>query len=1214
MRTWLLCCLILLGLAWPPGHVVAAPSAGAPASVLTAAQRQWLHEHPRVTVGVYESGWPPFEELRDGRPEGLALDYLRAATQRLGVVLDTRVYKDWPSVLAAACRGEIDVVVNVSLTAERTRCLVFTDPYSEAPLALAARRTDPRPTDRPYLRGLRVVMEKGFVSTRSARDRYPSAIHLLAPDTASALRMVADRQADVYIGNPYVITALLKREDIDNVELVRQGDLPLETLHFAVPNARQPLAEALGVGMAQVPARQMAQIRARWLPALQWRQGQDVISLRLGEQHLQQKTLRVGFAPGWAPISFVDENGAPAGLAGEYLRKLRAVGLRMEIVPVKDWQDVRDKMATDQVDLVMGLPADPNVPPDDWVRSEPFLTVANVIVNRRGSATVLGPGDLDGQRVCVSDPVRLGPWMREHAPDATMVPVRSTREGIALLANGKVDACIGNLAVVDKLLQERYPGQLQVAAPAGIDDVLVLGAKPPQAAAVAVFNRVLANMSLREREALRGDWLAVQYRSGVNWKQVLTWLLPILGVLLIVAAVHGIGHLRLRREVAERRRVEQRLAGVTGNVPAVVYQLARDADGNMTFPFIAGDMLALFGISAEQGMRNERDVLARIHPEDQSAVLAAADQAALDHTPFVTEFRAQSLQGWRWVRSCGKPHADVDGRQVWSGYWIDISEAHAQSQALVAAKATAERAAEAKAEFLATMSHEIRTPMSGVLGMLEVLAHTPLDAEQQRVLGIVEDSAELLRQLLNDILDVSKMEAGALHLEPTEVDLRHIIGNVQQLFSAQAADKGLQLSSQVQEAVAPLHHADGLRLRQILFNLLSNALKFTDRGGVAIQLALVEQDASHQTLCLAVQDSGIGIPLENQAGLFQPFAQAETSTSRRYGGTGLGLSICQRLVELMGGTLHLDSTPGQGTRVELRLRLPYVLAEPAPVALPSAGQGSAAAAIDWRGGRVLVVEDHPTNQGLMRWRLQQLGVAHDLVEEGRAALEALDAQHYDMVITDCRMPGMDGYALTREIRRREQAGGRARLPVIALTASAMQADIDRCHAAGMDDVLTKPVALAALRALLVHCLRPDLADRRTPTDAPDSAGPRPAPDTATPHVTAPTADYSGLQLDALAQRFGSPGVVRQLVDALRDSTLQDLADLDAAQAAGNSTAVQDLLHRLISGWAVLGAESLVAAIRQCMDEVHRHGLPAQADALAALRTTINAYLQQLPGA
>ncbi|MCC7634817.1 ATP-binding protein [Stenotrophomonas rhizophila] len=1204
MRTWLLCCLIVLGLAWPPGHVVAAPSVGAAASapVLTAAQGQWLRAHPRITVGVYESGWPPFEELRDGRPDGLAWDYLRASTQRLGVALDTRVYPDWPSVLAAACRGEIDVVMNVSLTAERTRCLVFTDPYSEAPLALAARRTDPRPSDRPYLRGLRVVMEKGFVSTRSARDRYPSATHLLAPDTISALRMVADREADVYIGNPYVITALLKREGIDNVELVRQGDLPLETLHFAVPNARQPLAEALGVAMNQVPAARMAQIRTNWLPALQWRQGQQVVSLRMGEQQLQQRTLRVGFAPDWAPISFVDANGQPAGLAGEYLRRLRAVGLRLEIVPVRDWQEVRDKMASGKMDLVMGLPADRHVPADGWARSNPFLIVANVIVNRRGSATVLRAGDLDGQRVCVSDPVRLGPWLREESPTAIMVPVRSTREGVALLAAGGVDACIGNLAVVDKLLQERYPGQLQVAAPAGIDDVLVLGAAPRDAAAVAVFNRVLDNMSLREREALRGDWLAVQYRSGVDWKQVLTWLLPILGVLLIVAAVHGIGHLRLRREVAERRRVEQRLAGVTGNVPAVVYQLARAADGGLSFPFIAGDMLALFGISAELGMHNERDVLARIHPDDQSAVLAAADRAALDHAPFVVEFRAQSLQGWRWVRSCGKPHADVDGRQLWSGYWIDITEAHAQSQALVAAKATAERAAEAKAEFLATMSHEIRTPMSGVLGMLEVLAHTPLDTEQQRVLGIVEESADLLRQLLNDILDVSKMEAGAMHLEPTEVDLRHIIDNVQQLFSAQATDKGLQLGSQVQETVAPLHHADGLRLRQILFNLLSNALKFTDRGSVSIQLALVEQDPTHQVLCLAVQDSGIGIPLENQAGLFQPFAQAETSTSRRYGGTGLGLSICQRLVDLMGGQLRMHSAPGQGTRVELRLRLPYVLAEPAPVAVPAAGPGSAAAAIDWRGGRVLVVEDHPTNQGLMRWRLQQLGVEHDMVEEGRAALEAMDAQHYDLVITDCRMPGMDGYALTREIRRREQAGGRARLPVIALTASAMQADIERCHAAGMDDVLTKPVALAVLRALLLQHLHPA-------ADAADAgAGHWPAP----PAVAAPVAAAADPQLQALIQRFGSADVVRQLVQALRGSTVKDLTDLVAAEADGNQVAVQDLLHRVISGLAVVGAEPLIAQIRALMQAIDLHGVQANSAALAAVRSTTSAYLAQLP--
>ncbi|MEK0267325.1 ATP-binding protein [Stenotrophomonas rhizophila] len=502
------------------------------------------------------------------------------------------------------------------------------------------------------------------------------------------------------------------------------------------------------------------------------------------------------------------------------------------------------------------------------------------------------------------------------------------------------------------------------------------------------------------------------------------------------------------------------------------------------------------------------------------------------------------------------PYDAEDGALLWSGYWVDVTEARAQADALALAKAAAERATAAKSEFLATMSHEIRTPMSGVLGMVEVLSHTALDGEQRRIISVIEDSAQMLRQILDDLLDYSKIEAGALTLQAHPVALRALLGNVQQLLAPQAVAKGLDLQIQIDDEVADMHLADGMRLRQIAFNLLSNAIKFTHAGEVDIALTVLGTDSDGaQQLRLAVRDTGIGISPAQREHLFAPFAQADAATSRQYGGTGLGLSICQRLVALMHGTLTLHSVPGEGTCVEVLLTVPTVPFEEQPGAAEEQAQAlPLPAALLQR--RVLIVEDHPTNQALMGWRMQQLGLPHVLAENGEQALALLARTRFDLVLTDCRMPVMDGYAMTRRIRE-QSATAAARLPVIALTASAMEDDLQRCREAGMDDLLAKPVALAALRHALLQWL-PD-GDRLASAAA-----------------QAPGASDAPPDRAALVRRFGSAHVAGVLIESLCTASADDLVQLQAALEAQAGPALVDVLHRLVGGLATLGADTLAA--------------------------------------
>ncbi|MHC9017014.1 ATP-binding protein [Stenotrophomonas bentonitica] len=1187
MRTHVIRWLVLFVLAMATGMQVSA----AASPPLPPHQSEWLGRHPTIILGMYDSGWPPFESMQNGKPVGLGYDYLSLLTRQLGVQVQVRMYRDWTEVLEAACRGEVDVVMNITLTADRTRCMVYTRPYAQAPLALVGRPGETRASSDPDLRGLRVVTEREFVTSEEVRSRFPGARRVTAASTTAALAMVGSGEADVYIGNAYVATTLIAERRLTDVSLLRPSDLPPERLHFGVPNAKQPLAEALDMGLAALNEAERERLERRWLPTPRWSVQSQVI-LGNAERRVLATPLRLAFAPNASPLAFIDSADRPSGVSAEYLRLLRTVGAQLTRVPAHDWFDVREQLRRGEVDAIMGIPNDSNYLGDGWVFSQPFITVPNVVVTASGSASVLGVPDLDGRSILLSDPERLRGYVLQQAPNARIVPARSAELALSRLAKGDADAYIGNLAVIDRIVRDHYPAQLHVAAPAGFSDRLSLAVKRQYAPLATTFDRLLVNMSAREHEAIRSDWLSAEYRSDLDWRATARWAVPLALVLLTALLVHGWGHWRLRSEVAMRRRAEQRLADVTDNLPAIVYQGRRERDGRLSLPYIAGDTEALFGLTAAEAMADESALIARIDERDRANVRQALESATRDFAPVDMEFRTRPGGMLRWVRSRALPYDAEDGVLLWSGYWIDVTEARAQADALALAKAAAERATAAKSEFLATMSHEIRTPMSGVLGMVEVLSHTSLDGEQRRIISVIEDSAQMLRQILDDLLDYSKIEAGALSLQPHPVALRALVGNVQQLLAPQAVAKGLELQIQIDDALAAMHLVDGMRLRQIAFNLLSNAIKFTRAGEVGIALEVLDGDADGaQQLRLTVRDTGIGISPEQRERLFAPFVQADAATSRQYGGTGLGLSICQRLVAMMHGTLTLHSVPGEGTRVEVLLTVPVVPVDEQPSAAEEHTQAvPLPAALQQR--RILIVEDHPTNQALMGWRMQQLGLPHVLAENGEQAVALLARTRFDLVLTDCRMPVMDGYAMTRRIREQERDRGGARLPVIALTASAMEGDLQRCREAGMDDLLAKPVALGALRQALLQWL-------------PDGDGPLAGAE------QAPGADDAPPDRAALVRRFGSEHVAGVLIESLCTASAEDLVKLQAALDAQAGPALVNVLHRLVGGLATLGADALALQARSLMERVDDEGVAAHAEAVSAFDAALRAYLVQL---
>ncbi|MCI3133796.1 ATP-binding protein [Phenylobacterium aquaticum] len=458
-----------------------------------------------------------------------------------------------------------------------------------------------------------------------------------------------------------------------------------------------------------------------------------------------------------------------------------------------------------------------------------------------------------------------------------------------------------------------------------------------------------------------------------------------------------------------------------------------------------------------------RDIWTTIHPEDRPIAKAAWKRYLTKGEPYCPEYRINRPDGREvWVVSTCRLVTDDEGRPVrLIGALQNITARKAAERALVQAKDDAEAANRAKSTFLATMSHEIRTPLNGVLGMAQAMAADALSDVQRQRLDVIHQSGETLLAILNDVLDLSKIEAGKLELEEAQFDISELARGAHAVFAAIAQRKGISFGLTVDANANGIYLGDSTRVRQILYNLVSNALKFTERGEVRVSV-----ERTQDMLRLSVADTGIGIARTQLQTLFQKFEQADASTTRRYGGTGLGLSICRELVQLMGGSIAVDSQQGRGTTFRVSLPLERVTGETRPVDAPAPIEG---APTDLQ-LRVLAAEDNAVNQLVLKTLLGQVGIEPLIVDNGLKAVEAWSREPWDVVLMDVQMPEMDGPTATAEIRAREAAEGRPRTPIVALTANAMAHQIAEYRAAGMDGFVAKPIEVARLFAVIQQVL------------------------------------------------------------------------------------------------------------------------------------------------
>ncbi|WP_426203237.1 transporter substrate-binding domain-containing protein [Pseudomonas sp. TWP3-1] len=1117
--------------------------------LLDPSQQEWLRTRNELILGTSAPDYPPFDMTAGGNDyEGYTADYAGLVGQATGLPIKVKRFASRDAAIRALIDGNIDMLGTANGFEASNANIVLSRPYAIDQPVLVTREGETRALSEG-LAGLRLSMVYHYLPLNEVRTLYPKALITSWPSYQNAINAVAFDQADVFLGDTISTHYMINKGYLNNVRMANFGKHEAHGFSFAVLRSNVQLLGVINAALKAVSGNERENIAKRWSA------GSDIL---LTDQKLQLTTREeqwlkknpvasVVVNEAFAPLTFFDSEDNFRGISADLLELIRLrTGLRFEIRRSRSDAEMIKQVESHQADLIAALlPTDQREETLNF--SRPYLENSYVLLTRKSADSPTHLGQLKRKRLAIAQGNPMIAYLRREFPRIQLIETPDTFSAVAMLDEGQVEGAVNSLVIANYFIGSRiFEHPLQITTTIGTRQAAFSLATAKDSTELAsIIDKTLMSITPEELGIINGRWRGYSSLSQGTWRHYQRLFYQVIGTGCLLLLLSLLWNAYMRRQINQRKAAERALndqlefmGSLVNGTPHPIY--VRDRQGLLqscndsylqAFNARREDVI---GKSVMQGAMNNA-FEARVYQADYQRVVAEGKALVLDRPLHIGNRR---LTIYHWIL----PYRDSSGEvQGIIGGWIDISERRELLDELRSAKERADDANRAKSTFLATMSHEIRTPMNAVIGMLELtLKRMDQEHPDRSSIETAYHSAKDLLGLIGDILDIARIESGRLSLSPERINLIDTIGSVIRIFEGLARQKRLTLLLSVSPAELNVDVClDPLRFKQVLSNLISNAIKFTESGHVRVTLDLLASDSPSCSLVqLTVQDSGVGISAEDQRQLFQPFTQAHNPGLKTGGGAGLGLVISRNLCEMMGGKLQLSSQPGIGTQVSVSLPLNILPAEVKSATSQPEIQPAAAPL------SVLVVDDHPANRLLMCQQLEFLGHHFCIAEEGGSGLEKWKNGSFDLVIADCNMPVMNGYELTRAIRRHEQHTRRPPCTVLGFTANAQPEEIVRCKQAGMNDCLFKPLSLSVLSEW-VNSIQP--------------------------LFQTPAFNVQGLNL----LTGGNPLQARRLLAELLNSSRIDRQDLLALSAEHDRQALAAIAHKIKGAARIAQATRLI---------------------------------------
>lgn len=1116
--------------------------------------RAWLATRPQVNVAIWSGALPPMHMgFEQSQFEGVTADYLGVIQETTGVHLKIWRFSSRAEAREALERGQVDMLALHDVSEGQDGAITQSRPYL-LNRKVMVRRISETLLPTADLRGQRLAYVGDDKVGAFLHKQYPQATLIQHSNDLNSLTSLVYDQADA-LWTDAITAEFLIRLLYSNDVYIAGDALPTSAdINFAVSDRKPLLLSAINSTLDAIPPVDTMRITTRWGLSNNFVVEQPPLHLDAAETAwlAAHRKIKVLVAGSYAPLTFFDEHDRLQGLSADLLKIIgQRTGLQFEIIRNNSIPDMLQQLKSEQADLILALSiGDLRLAPEQYTR--PYLISPFVVVTQQSDATLQRLEELNGKRLAIPSGNPLSDWLYRHYPEIIQVPVATAVRGVEELSNGNVDASVHTRFGADYFIKHHFRTDLKIAA--------VIGPTPGRIAMAVdaadmplknIINKVLLGIPPEELKTLSDRWRnhAAPAVSS-SWSTYKDSVYTVIGVAIAFVLAFLVWNYYLQIQIKKRRSAELALSDqltfsktLIDGSPIALY--VRDKAGRLahcnrayleflqtTQEEIIGKTLLEAGVVSPQLGRQYQQIYqdTQRHGEPTYADLEI-------------EVKGQQHRIYHWTLPFQNSVGEFSGV---IGGWLDISEREQLTAQLHRAKEAADEANESKSIFLASMSHEIRTPISALIGLIEMLrvrGGSPQQIEEN--LTVAHQSAQSLLSLIGDILDLSKIEAGAMHPSPRPTHLGEVLRAIHHLFQINAHNKHLRFDLLI-EAADQQVIIDALMLNQIVANLVSNAIKFTEHGFVELSLKQLPDEAKSDlgSYVIEVRDSGRGLNEQEKKAIFEPFVQiAPTGGEGR--GTGLGLSICTRLAPMIGGQLSVDSRPNEGSC--LRLQFLAERTELAPVQAPAATTAQTGRRLN-----ILVVEDHAANRLLLCQQIEYLGHCAVACDNGVTALAEWEkaVPPFDLTITDCNMPHMSGYELTRRMRDIEQSRALGAHPVFGLTANAQSQIIQDCLDAGMTQCLFKPLGIEALTQHIGVVSAQ--VERR-----------------------ASAAATTGGELGKL--KVLAPEAYPGLVDELVRTNRADGAQLEALAHENDFEKVMGLAHKIRGGAQMADAQALIAA-------------------------------------